>query len=175
MSEPTLEALMRRMSRVAEQEFDKYGGVHSLYLVENDCGEQRIVDVPIPDGLPEERGADREVRYAALRQLFRDWNIRRYASIAEAWIAEMGEKDDTEEQSQQNYAALGYTLRNAPNREEAVLIIAEDARQFLVSRRAIIRSGQKAYLGKLVAMDMTKGVGGAGVGLLPRPDNVVKH
>jgi hypothetical protein len=103
VSEPTLEALLRRMSRVAERDFARDGGVMPIYLVENECGEQRTI---VPD-MPLEIATNREARYAVLRQLFRDWNIRRYASIAEGWLAEMGEPGDTEEQSQQAYAALG--------------------------------------------------------------------
>ena len=160
---------MRRMSRAAEQCFAEHGEItpNPIYLVENERGEQWIVGTPI-SGSPFEVAASRQAIYDALRRQFRDWRIRRYARAAEGWVASMPGAD-TQEQQAQAYAALGYTLANAPEREEVVMVDGEDGRQFLLGWRAIIRPpGQKPYLGKLV-IDKETSVGGVGVGLL-QPD-----
>jgi hypothetical protein len=53
-------------------------------------------------------------------------------------------KHDRTAAHEQAYAALGYTLANAPEREEIVMIDGEDGRQFLLGWRAIIGLGCRA-------------------------------
>ena len=163
--EPTLEALLRRMSRGAAQCFAEHAEIapNPIYLVENESGKQRIVGTPI-NGSPFEVATSRQARYDALRRQFRDWKIRRYVRAMECWRAPLPPANQ-----EQTYAALGYTLANAPEREEVVMIVAEDGRQFLLGWRAIIRPpGQNPYPCKLV-IDKETSFGGVGAGLL-QPD-----
>ena len=95
MSEPTLEALLRRMSRAAEACFARHGEIipNPTYLVEDEHGEQHLVSMPI-GGSPFEVAVSRQARYDAVRQQFRDWKIRRYVSAKECWRAPMPDNQD---------------------------------------------------------------------------------
>lgn len=125
-----LDALVRRASRIAELQFKKRGAVTAFWLVEKADGTQEIIVSPIPEG-----GRAKDEMLAALSEFFRTRGVWRYACALESWV------------SPDN----GRNCRPSddPEREEIVLILAEDGREFCGGWREIIRSPAGARLGKL--------------------------
>jgi hypothetical protein len=170
MTKPVpLEALLRRMSRIAEQAFDHDGEIDSTWVVESASGEQQMIVSPIvaPNALAAHEYKD--WLDAKMREMLRDLDVVRYAKAVECWtLDDLFERNLTEEQAGLLYAALGYTLANHPDRREVVLIEAEDGTEFLTASREIIRPPHgKPYLGKLGAIERPTGVSGRFLGLLP--------
>jgi hypothetical protein len=153
VSAPTLEALLRRCARMAEQVFNDAGEIDPLWLIETADGEQRLIVTPIvaPDGLAAHEYKD--WLDAKMRETFREMDVVRYARAMDCWLSRgLGLEPGrlTPEQAELRYAALGYSLENASDREEIILIEAEDEKEFLSAIRVIIRpSHGKPYLGKL--------------------------
>jgi hypothetical protein len=94
----------------------------------------------------------------------------RYVFAAEAWTNEsFGYPTMSEEEEARRYAALGYTLTNAPDRKEIVGIEATNGREFLLAEREIIHPAYgRAYLGKLGEIMRPERVRGRFGDLLPR-------
>jgi hypothetical protein len=163
-----LAALLRRMSRVAEQHFARTGDLDPLWLVETAAGEQQIIVSPIiaPNAL-----AGHEYRDwldAKMREVFRELDVVRYARAMECWFVDNLSNSRTSSEAALRYAALGYTLANHPDRREVVQIEAEDGTEFLTASREIIRPAHgRAYLGKLGEIERPTGVEGRFLGLLP--------
>lgn len=132
-----LDAFLRRMSRIAEQQFNRVGEIDPIWLVESANGEQRVIVSPItaPSGLA--GAAYKDALGEKMREIFAEHDVARYARAMECWIAPLG--GNTDEQVAQRYAALGYSLENHPQRREIVLLEADDASEFLQAKRAIIR------------------------------------
>jgi hypothetical protein len=170
MTAPTLEALLRRCARAAEQAFNDAGEIDPMWLVETASGEQQLLVTPIgvPEGLAAHKFKD--LLDALMRKKFRDMKVVRYAVAMECWLSrglglEPGKL--TPEQVERRYAELGHTLGNAPDRQEIMLIEAEDEKEFLSATREIVRSPHgKAYLGKLGAIERPN-ASGRFLGLLP--------
>jgi hypothetical protein len=119
-----LEALLRRASRAAEQMFDEFGEVTGFWLTETATGEQQTIMTPIviPEGVSEAEA--KQVLAAKMRKHFKENNVARYACAFEAWMEH-------------------------PQRQEIVLLDADDGCETLVAKRDIIRTGGKPYLAKL--------------------------
>jgi hypothetical protein len=164
---PTLEALLRRCSKMAERVFNDAGEIDPMWLIETAGGEQRLIVTPIvvPDGLAAHKYKDQ--LSAKMRETFREMDVVRYAVAMECW-ASPGLKEVTQEEAQQRYAALGYTLANAPDRQELMLVEAEDEKEFLTAMREVVRPSRgKPYLGKLGAIERPESPVGRFLGLLP--------
>jgi hypothetical protein len=139
----SLEAMLRRASRIAEQMFDKDGEIDSFWLVETVTGEQRTIVTPMC--FPPWVSADEAKRELAakLRELFKEIDVARYAHAAEAWMAR---EDDHQ----------GPVVAH-PRRQEIVVIHADDGSECLVTMRDIIRPpGGKPYLAKMAAIERTE-------------------
>jgi hypothetical protein len=161
-----LDALIRRVSRMAEQMFDKQGEIDPIWLVESANGEQRVIVSPItaPSGLA--GAAYKDALSEKMREIFAEHDVARYARAMECWIAPLG--GNTDEQVAQRYAALGYSLENHPQRREIVLLEADDASEFLQAKRAIIRPPHgRPYLDKLGEIVRPPKVSGRFIALLP--------
>jgi hypothetical protein len=167
MSVP-LAALLRRVSRMAEQMFDKQGDVDPLWLIENADGEQTGLITPIITSTPLAAAEEKDRIAAEVRTLFAEKGIVRYARAMEGWkLVDYG-KNMTKEQAAIQYAAMGYTLANHPDRRELVALDAEDGTEALTAFRDIIRPAHgKPYLGKLGAIERMDSVEGRWLGLLP--------
>ena len=79
MTRAPLHALLRRVSRMAEQMFDKQGDIDPIWLVETVSGEQQIIVSPVmaPSGLS---ASDYKDKLAAkMRETFADLDVVRYA------------------------------------------------------------------------------------------------
>jgi hypothetical protein len=75
----------------------------------------------------------------------------------------------TEEQAALRYAAMGYTLKDHPDRREVVQLEAADGYELIWALRDIIRpSHGKPYLGKMSAIERPEGIAGRFLDLLPR-------
>lgn len=74
----SLDALLRRASRIAEQQFKKHGEVTAFWLVEKPDGTQEIIVSPIPTG---SRAKDEMA--AALSKVFQERGVWRYACARE--------------------------------------------------------------------------------------------
>src|SRR5262249_41274932 len=136
-----LDALIRRVSRLAEQMFDKAGEIDPIWLVENASGQQQTLVVPIIASSPL-AGAEQKDRIAAdMREMFDENDIVRYARAVEAWTLE-SPKEVTAEQLALQYAAMGYTYKDHPDRRETVVLDAEDETELLTAFRDIIRPAQ---------------------------------
>jgi hypothetical protein len=165
----TLAALLRRVSRMAERTFDKQGDVDPLWLIENADGEQTGLITPIITSTPLAAAEEKDRIAAEVRTLFAEKGIVRYACAMEVWkLAESAQQAMTKEQRGLQYAAMGYTLANHPDRREAVVLNAEDGAEALTAFRDIIRPPHgKPYLGKLGAIERIDSVESRWLGLLP--------
>ena len=133
---PSLEALLRRASRIAEGTFNKSGSLDMVWLIEAADKGQAMFITPIPG--PEhgiDPGAYKRELLQCLRSFFKDNGATRYAFAAEGWLKE---SDDE---------VTG----------EAVVIRAEDDREALTVRHKIIRPPQgKPFLGKLSKFEIDR-------------------
>jgi hypothetical protein len=166
----SLEALLRRMSRLAEKHFDEHGDVDPMFLVETARGEQSMIIAPIVADNPLNAHAVKDILATKAREEFAKHDVKRYAFAAEAWMSKnfMG-PNMSEEEEARRYAALGYTLANAPDRKEIVTIEAADGRELLYAMREIVRPAHgRAYLGKLGEIRRPDHVRGRFLDLLPR-------
>jgi hypothetical protein len=156
----TLEAFLRRASRIAEDLFDKVGELEMIWLVENAAGEQEMIVTPVNAPSAVAAAEYKENLSAAMRDLFRERGIVRYAVAAEAWSAK-GAVDPYR------------SLSDHPQRFEIVFITAEDvAGAALLATREIVRpAGGRPYLGRLEICD--GGSVGRFVNLLT--ENVARH
>jgi hypothetical protein len=156
------------MSRTAEQHFNRVGGVDPMWLVETASGEQRLIVSPIeaPTALAAHDYKDRLA--AKMRETFRELDVVRYARAVEAWSAPHGRPDVSRDQAALQYAAIGYTFANHPDRREVVHIAAEDGTEHIFALREIVRPQQgKPYLGKLGEISRPDHIEGRFLGLLP--------
>lgn len=158
MTRIPLDALIRRVSRIAEQRFNREGEIDPIWLVETVSGEQQIIVSPVM-ALSALATSDYKDKLAAkMRETFADLDVVRYARAAECWTVDA---EMIEEQFAQHYAALGYTLANHPSRREVVLFEAEDGTEVLTAFRDIVRPAHgKPYLGKLGAIERPRGLYG---------------
>lgn len=161
MTEVTLDAMVRRLSRVTEEIFHEKGEIDTCWLVDIPGEGQKLIASPVvvPPGVPP-RVVKNHVA-CAMRELFEQLGVTRYAHAAECWV---GSEDagDTEE-----WIAEHGSLANFPGRREAIVINAEDGRQILIALRTIIRPAHgKPYLTKL-EIEQTDDVTGRFTGLLP--------
>jgi hypothetical protein len=137
-----LEAMLRRASRMAEQMFDKDGEVTSFWLAETAVGQQQTIVTPMvfPPGVP----ADEAKRMLAkkMREHFKEHNVVRYAHAAEAW---------------KGHDSWPGRPSEDPQRQELVVISADDGCECLIASRDIVRpQGGKPYLTKLSDIEREK-------------------
>jgi hypothetical protein len=168
MTDVPLEALLRRVSRLAEKYFDHHGEIDPMWLIESADGEQHVIVSPIvaPNALASHDYKDRLTE--KMRETFRDLNVVRYARATECWTAPYGDAKMTDAQAALEYARLGYSLANHPERREIISIEAEDANELISAEREIIRPQHgKPYLGKLGAIERPTISRGRFHGLLP--------
>jgi hypothetical protein len=167
-----LEALLRRLSRMVEQVFNKRGDIDPVWLVEDASGKQQIIVSPFIAPTPF-AAADYKDRVAAkMREHFTENDIVRYAFASECWTVKDQGKGKTEEQFGLQYAALGYTLQNHPDRQEVVLVEAADDIELLWAFRDIIRPAHgKPYLSKPGAIERPDYVTGRFMNLLASKDH----
>jgi hypothetical protein len=169
-----LDALIRRVSRMAEQMFDRQGDVDPIWLVETASGEQHTIVTPIIAPSPLAAVTEKDRTAAKMREYFAEHDIVRYAFAMEAWILAGPERKQvpTEEQAALEYAAMG-SLAHHPDRREAVIIEAEDGTEGLTALRNIVRPAHgKAYLDKLGPIERFDGIAmGRWAGLLPSKEH----
>jgi hypothetical protein len=161
MSDITLEAMIRRLSRVTEDIFNEQGEVDTCWLVDIPGEGQKLIASPIvvPPGVSP--GEVKTHIACAIRELFEKLSVTRYAHAAECWV---GPEDagDTQE-----WIAEHGSLANYPGRREAIIINAEDGDQILMAMRTIIRPAHgKPYLTKL-EIERPDSLQGRFSGLLP--------
>jgi hypothetical protein len=164
-----LEALLRRMSRIAEATFAKDGEIDPIWLVERASGEQHMFVSPIVASDSVDANDFKDVLAATAREMFAELAVVRYARATECWkSSNLGDGTSLEETARR-YAAMGYTLANAPDRREVVVIDADDGREFLQAHREILRPAHgRAYLGKLGEIMRPERARGRFLDLLPR-------
>jgi len=167
-----LDALIRRVSRMVEQIFDKQGDVDPIWLVETASGEQRLIVSPIEAPTALAAHDYKDTLAAKMRETFRELDVVRYARAFECWAlndpAALGTADSTEEQRGLRYAAMGYTFANHPDRRELVHLEAADGTEHIFALREIVRPQQgKPYLGKLGEIFRPDHIEGRFLGLLP--------
>jgi hypothetical protein len=156
----TLDALLRRMSRIAEQEFNKHSEIRalSIWLLETRDGEQRLIHStfagPIAPGA--EFAHAKEQMAETMRQFFLEHDVVRYARAAECWIVD-GPHDPHR------------PLSEHPQRQEVVQIDVDDGREYLMTLRKIIRPEHgKPYLDRLGEIERPEQVAhGRFLNLLP--------
>ena len=85
----SLEALLRRASKMAEQEFNKVGTLEPIWLVETADQRQELLVTPmsVPEDMTENEYKNGQA--AALRGIFKDRGVIRYARAVEAWTSKM--------------------------------------------------------------------------------------
>jgi hypothetical protein len=172
MTDRSLDALLRRMSRIAEAMFNKHGEIDPIWLLETASGEQLCLVSPIvaPSGLAAAEFKD--VLAVKVREMFAELNVVRYARATECWLSSSLDGGISLEECERRYAAMGYTLENAVDRREAVVIDADDGREYLQAKREIVRPGhRRAYLGKLGEIERPECALGRFLDLLRRPEN----
>src|SRR5262249_6647147 len=165
-----IDALIGRVSRMAEQMFDKQDDVDPIWLVESASGEQHTIISPIvaPSGLA--AGDYKDKLAAKMRETFADLDVVRYARATECWMVKDPaiDPDSTEEQLGLHCAAMGYTLKNHPNRREVVKVEPDAGSELIPASRDITRPAPgKPYLGKLSAIERPTRATGRFLNLLP--------
>jgi hypothetical protein len=143
MTEVSLEAMLRRASRMAEKMFDEHGDVAMFWLAETASGEQLHMITPV-EATPEvSMGEVKAVIIHKVRGLFRKHDVKRYVMVSAAW---QGSKDSPCRPSED------------PERREIVVLNAADEREFLVAVRELVRPPNgKPYLAKLGEIDRPSG------------------
>jgi hypothetical protein len=165
-----LDALIRRVSRMAEQRFNEHGDIDPMWLVENARGEQHMIVSPIIADSPLAAADTKDQIVAKMREYFAEHDIVRYACAKEVWTLVDPEHKQmpTREQAALVYAAMGYTLAHHPDRREVVCIDAEDGTEVLTAERDIIRPAHgKPYLDKLGPIERYDEATSRWAGLLP--------
>jgi hypothetical protein len=154
---------------MAEQIFDKQGDIDPIWLVETASGEQHGIVTPVVAPSPLAAHKHKDAINEMMRAKFAELDVVRYARAVEAWAApNFVALDSTREQQGLAYAALGYTLKNHPDRREIIELEADDGTEVLTALRDIIRPAHgKPYLGKLGAIERTTHIEGRWLGLLP--------
>lgn len=145
-------------STFAEKAISKYGELRPIYHVITGDGKNLVVPMP---------SSDKDVAIKMMKELFEITKAIRYIFVDEAWVltAKLGEID--EERTMRD------GIRNNPNREEAVIFMAEDRDRMMTARRMITRSSGNPDLGPLIFDDdMTESMGRM-VGLL-RPEGAMQ-
>jgi hypothetical protein len=161
MTDATLDAMVRRLSRVTEEIFHEEGEIDTCWLVDIPGEGQKLIASPVvvPPGVSP--GEVKDHLAYAMRGLFERLNVTRYAHASECWIGS-GDAGDTQE-----WIAEHGSLANYPGRREAIVINAEDGHELLLAMRTIIRPEHgKSYLTKL-EIDRAGGMIGRFTGLLP--------
>jgi hypothetical protein len=87
MGKVTLEAMLRRASRMAEKALEEDGEVTAFWLVETLDGEQFTILTPMafPEGM--EEAAGKEMLARCLREDFKANGVVRYVGVLEVWHA----------------------------------------------------------------------------------------
>jgi hypothetical protein len=141
----SLDALLRWMSRIAEKMFDDHGEIlpSFMWMIEARDGKQELVFSEMQDHAKDQMAE-------AMRRLFEEKDIVRYASAAECWMGA-------------GVAPGSWaTCRPSedPQREEVVMFDADDGHEYLMAMRKIIRPQHgKPYLDKLEFFDSNKPFG----------------
>jgi len=162
-----LDALVRRVSRLVEQMFDKQGDIDPSWLAETASGEQITFVTPIYAPTPLAAAKRKDEIAEELRAMFAEREVVRYAYAVECWMGSL-EKELTQEQVALRYAAAGYTFASHPDRREVVQVSGEDATEALHAFRDIIRPAHgKPYLGKLGPIERMEHMESRWLGLLP--------
>jgi hypothetical protein len=136
----SLDALLRRASRMAERMFDKDGEVTCFWIAETAAGDQQTIITPMsfPPEVPTAEA--KQVLAQKMRDHFKEHDIVRYANAVEAWTV-------PEEDRVGPYPG---SLADHPRRREIVAINADDGRHCLLTTRDIIRPQTgKPYLAKM--------------------------
>src|SRR5262245_59234883 len=150
-----LDALIRRVSRMAEQMFDRHGDIDPIWLVETASGEQHTIVSPIIAPSPLAAAAEKDRIAAEMRNYFAENDVVRYACAKEAWTLADPERKQmpTTEQAALEFAAMGYTLANHPERREVVTIDAERStntrRNISSASRSRSRDRARSHCGRL--------------------------
>jgi hypothetical protein len=160
MNRVSLDALARRVSRMAEDMFHKQGQVDAFWLIENADGKQALVATPVsvPPGVP--AWQYKNAMAAWFKAFFAEYEVSRYARASEAWTLDSGENADGWD-----------SLAEHPRRKEAIYIEAADGREHLTAIREIHRpEGGEPYLAKLV-IERPDELKGRWLGVLPAADD----
>jgi hypothetical protein len=84
----SLDAILRRASKIAETTFDKRGETTQFWLLETSTGKQEMAVSPyiVPPDVP---AHEAKLKIAeGMREFFREHDVVRYAHAAEAWSVE---------------------------------------------------------------------------------------
>lgn len=144
MSEASLRQMIDYASSFAERAFVKRGQVMPMYHVVTGDGENLVIPMP---------SNDKNVAVAMMKKLFEVTKAERYIFMDEAWIL-TGKPGEIDEER-----AMRKGIHDNPNREEAIVFLAEDRERMLTARRMITRIGEKAELGPLIIDEATSSEG----------------
>lgn len=150
MSEQDLRGMIDRASTFAENAFRKRGELGPIYHMVTGDGDHLIVQPPM---------VNKDAVVTVMKALFEMKNVSRYVFMTEAWTL-TGKPEEVDEER-----AMREGIHDNPNREEAIIFLAEDRDRMLSARRMITRTGEKADLGPLIFDDTTESRGRM-VGLL---------
>jgi hypothetical protein len=143
MEQVTLEAMMRRLSRVAERMFDERGEVEMCWAVDIPGKGQALIISPVVVGPDEKPGKAKQSLADFMREKFAELHVTRYAYACECWSAPTTEDSD-------KWVAEHGSLQHYPGRREMISVYAEDGHRNLFAIRDIIRPAiGKPYLTKL--------------------------
>jgi hypothetical protein len=157
----TLDAFIRRASRMAEQVFNEDGVIDMFWLLEKANGEQLTLVTPVYADAGH-AGPLKDVIAHAVREFCHEHDVRRYVQIAEVWTLK--------EPCNAREAMLQFgSLANHPQRREIVMLCGDDGREHVTATRNIVRpSTGRPYLEKLGAIDRWDGIEPRWLDLLPR-------
>jgi hypothetical protein len=159
----SLEAMARRLSRIADDTFEKFGELPDmLWLV--DAADEMGLHIMVIPSIEEQR----EVMPVALRRYFAEHGVTRYVSALDCWYTEYP-----------NEGGVPLMVKKPsldPLRKEAVVICAEDKTRRLTAVREIVRpTDGKPYLdGKLELVEDPLSAGRL-ANLLPGQAEMTSH
>jgi hypothetical protein len=152
----SLEAMLRRASRMAEQMFAAQGNVDTFWLVEAAGGERRTLVTPMASPPGCEPAQFKRELIDEVREYFAQHGVERYALALEVWI-----------RRDRNLPAVDTSTAAG----EIVVITADDGERYLGATREIIRPEHgKAYLGRLSKIEAEEASGRMNV-FAPRPSS----
>lgn len=151
---PQLRQLVESCSHACEAIFRETGELHGMYHAVCENGDNKIIPAP-----PSHDSGDKDIGVEIIRCLFREMAVVRYVFVSEAWLVVQPSKEAMEQCQR-----LG--VRSHPDRQEAVVFVAEDFHWTIMARRMIERlEGRPPCLAPLTFLPLD-GAEGRMVGLL---------
>lgn len=151
-------AMIEAISPALDALFEIQGAIYRMYHA---LAGDKVLIMPAPPG-------DKDQSTATVREIFTRLGVVRFVLVDEAWTASLENKSVTDAEAQR---LMRDGISNHPDRQEVVLLYAEDEAGMMMAHRDIIRPAHgKPRLGPLRFIADERGGSWEGrmVGMLPQ-------